>query len=541
VQHEASTLPIIDDTKCGCRNHQEPATPSVLTRGRRNRNQAALIHAITPLRLSAMSARQLWRDDDGVILPYVAITLVAIIGLSALVLDGGRLMSLQTQIQNSADAFALAGAAELDRRPDSIIRAQAAVRDLVTNSVSGAGVRQATQISRIDFLKTLPASDDLPIASINLTDDPTLAAYVQVAVKPVAMQMILPVSLSAERSSIAVGAQSVAGYDEIVCDVAPVYVCNPFETAGMTYYQATQALIEADRNPTAHRQLLRLVGSQFTNGGYSAGDIGFLIAATGSLPTSACGPAGGRGIPQALAATHLRACFRLSGVNLAPSDDQPAMDGLNTRFDIYANGFNSCRSYPPDQNVRKGFTAAGNANWCNAGPDGPNWPMPTPEASAFPVDQNMVRPADQSLDTSISVGNGTWNCAAYWSTAHFAGPGKNLPPPGCGASATISRYDVYRYELNFPTDRSRGAEFAGPQCAPPGVANRRIITAAIINCGSSPVPVLNDAHAVPVAGFGKFFLALPALRGTNDNPYAEFVGLVKRSDPLSTDMIQLNR
>ncbi len=55
-----------------------------------------------------MSVKQFWRDDDCVILPYVAITLVVIIGLSALGLDGGRLMSLQTQVQNSADALALA-------------------------------------------------------------------------------------------------------------------------------------------------------------------------------------------------------------------------------------------------------------------------------------------------------------------------------------------------------------------------------------------------------------------------------------------------
>ena len=55
------------------------------------------------------------------------------------------------------------------------------------------------------------------------------------------------------------------------------------------------------------------------------------------------------------------------------------------------------------------------------------------------------------------------------------------------------------------------------------------------------MPVLSDAQNVPVAGFGKFFLVLPAQLGSNGNPYAEFVGLVKRSDPLSTDVVQLNR
>src|SRR5215471_6613830 len=215
-----------------------------------------------------MSAKQLWGDGDGVVLPYVAIMLGVIIGLSALALDGGRLMSVQTQLQNGADALALAGAAELDRRPDSIIRAKAAIQDLIKNPIAGAGISQTAEVTSIDFLQSLPASDDLPITTANLTDDPTLAAYVQVTLKPIAMQMIFPV-LSEGLARITVGAQSVAGYDQIVCNAQPLYVCNPFETSGMTYFQATQALIEADQDSAAPHRLIRLAGSQFKNGGYS--------------------------------------------------------------------------------------------------------------------------------------------------------------------------------------------------------------------------------------------------------------------------------
>jgi hypothetical protein len=385
-------------------------------------------------------------------------------------------------------------------------------------------------------LQSLP-SDDLPITSANLTDDPTLAAYVRVTLKPVSMGMIFPIST--RLSKMVVGAQSVAGYDQIVCNAEPLYVCNPFELSGMTYYQATQALVEADQSSAAQSRLIRLTVSPFQSGGYSAGDMGYLIPATGALPANACGPGGEYGVPQALASTEQRTCFRLSEVNLLPGDQQSAMDGLNTRFDIYRNAFSSCHQYPPDQNVRKGFISFGNANWCNAIPAAPNWPMASPNAAALPVDADMIN--GQSLDANISVGNGTWNCAAYWSTAHFVGPGKNLPPPGCTTSATISRYNVYRYELNFLTDRSLGAEFGFPQCVPAGVANRRIITAAIINCGSTPVPMQAQAQGVPVAAFGRFFLVLPALQGTNGNPYGEFLGLVKRSDPSSSDMVQLYR
>jgi Flp pilus assembly protein TadG len=502
-----------------------------------------------------MSARQLWSDSDGVILPYVAITLAVIIGLSALALEGSRLMSVQTLLQNSADALALAGAAELDRRPDSIIRARAAIQDLVKNPISGAEIGQIAETTSIDFLQSLPVSDDLPIATANLTNDPTLAAYVQVTLKPIAMQMIFPIATGLAK--ITVSAQSVAGYDQIICNAQPLFVCNPFEISGMTYFQATQALVQADQNSATYHPLVRLAGSQFKNGEYRAGDTGYVIPATGALPTNACGPGGEYGIPQALASTNLQACFRLSGIKLAPGNDQLALDGLNTRFDIYKNGFGSCRIYPPDQNVRKGFITLGNINWCNAIPAPPNWPMSDPLAAPLPIDSNMIG-ANQSFNPAVSLGNGTWNCAAYWSIAHNQGAGKNSLPVGCTTTATISRYEVYRYELNFPGDRSPASETGAPQCNPSGAANRRVLILPIVNCGSSPVPVLNNGERVPVAAFGRFFLTLPADTGTQGNPgrffvalpadigtsgrpYAEFLGLVKRTDPLSADMVQLNR
>jgi hypothetical protein len=487
-----------------------------------------------------MRVTDLWHDQDGAIIPYLAMMLAVIIGLSALTLDGSRLMNLQTQLQNGADALALAGATELDRRPDSIVRAEAAIRNLIANPVVGTGVDQTVKVSGIDFLRSLPASDDLPVTSANLTDDATLAAYVQVTVAPITMQTIFPVSLTAGRLNIALSAQSVAGYDQVVCNISPLSVCNPFETPGMTYYQATQALVAASQNQESQRRLIRLAGGEFNNRAYGAGSIGYVAPATGYFPASACGPGSAYGMPQALAASRVRACFRLSAVNLLPSEDSPAMDALNTRFDIYANGFYSCRIYAPDLNVRKGYVAFGNVNWCNAIPGGSNWPILDPNVAALPVDANMIRP-NGTLDTSADVGNGSWNCAAYWSDAHYVGPGKGSPPPGCSGAATTSRYQVYNYEMNFLTDRSLGGETGAPQCAPPGEINRRVISAAIINCGSTPVPMRAEVQGVPVAAFGRFFLVLPANSHSGANPYAEFLGLVKRSDPSSSDMVQLYR
>src|SRR5438445_5636988 len=80
------------------------------------------------------SIKAFWGDTDGVILPYVTMMLVVIVGVSVLALDGSRYMSLQTQLQNGADALALAGAAELDRTPTAIERAIKAIDSLITNS-----------------------------------------------------------------------------------------------------------------------------------------------------------------------------------------------------------------------------------------------------------------------------------------------------------------------------------------------------------------------------------------------------------------------
>jgi Flp pilus assembly protein TadG len=499
-----------------------------------------------PAAIIAQSIKAFCGDTDGVILPYVTMMLVVIVGVSVLALDGSRYMSLQTQLQNGADALALAGAAELDRTPTAIERATNAVDTLITNSsLFGSGPGRNVQVARIRFLSSLPARDSDPILPGNQTSDPTQAAFVEVTAEPIGLPTILPTSFFGGSNVLAVGAQAVAGFDQVVCDFTPIFVCNPFETQGMTYEQATQALVSASNDPVSQRPLIRLAGTQKKTGAFGRGDFGYLTPTTGALPADACGPVAGGGIGQATAASRPPTCLRLSGVDLQPGNDQAAMDGLNTRFDIYANGFQSCKAnYVADVNVRKGYTTLGNANWCNAAPSGTNWPIADADAAALPVDQNMILAAvdgrqTQILDATIAIGNGTWDCASYWSVAHFAGPGKTLPPPGCTSTATTSRYSVYQYEMNYISDRSPGTEIGAPQCNPLGIKNRRVLNAAIINCGSTPVPMRSDARNVPVAAFGKFFLTLPAAPGAS--PYVEFLGLIKPTDSISHDMVQLYR
>src|SRR3954447_16341577 len=113
-------------------------------------------------------ARSFCADTEGLILPYVTMMLIVIIGVSVLALDGSRYMSLQTQLQNGADALALAGAAELDRTPTAIERATRAINRLITNSsLFESGSDRNVRVGRINFLRSLPIRDSDPISPAN--------------------------------------------------------------------------------------------------------------------------------------------------------------------------------------------------------------------------------------------------------------------------------------------------------------------------------------------------------------------------------------
>jgi putative Flp pilus-assembly TadE/G-like protein len=495
---------------------------------------------------TAQSTKAFWDDTGGAILPYVTLMLVAIVGASVLALDGSRYLSLQTQLQNATDALALAGAAELDRTPTAIERATRAINRLITNSsLFGGGSDRNVRVARINFLRSLPPRDSAPILPGNRTNDPTQAAFVEVTAEPIGLRTILPASFFGGSNVLSVGAQAVAGFDQVVCDFTPIFICNPFETRGMTYRQATEALVSASNDSAGPRKLIRLAGTQEKIGAYGPGDFGYLAPTTGFLPEHACGPVGGAGIGQAMAASRPPICLRLSGVDLQPGDDRVALDGLNTRFDIYANGYEPCKTnYVADANVRKGYTTLGNVNWCAARPSGGNWPITDGNAAGFPLDQSMILASEDGDQSSVpaktvAIGNGIWDCTGYWRVAHYEGPGRDLPPRGCTRTAAISRYSVYQYEMNYISDRSPGAEIGAPLCNPMGIKNRRILNAAVINCGSSPVMMMRNARSVPVAGFGKFFLTLPAAAGSG--PYVEFLGLIKPDDRVNHDMVQLYR
>src|ERR1700730_4885075 len=281
--------------------------------------------------------------------------LVIVVGVALLALDGARFMSLQTQLQNGADALALAGAAELDRLPDSEMRAINAINHLLTNStLFGSGSDRDVRVAGISFYSRLPPSDASPITTGSLAGSPTNARFVSVTVQPVTLRTIFPAALFGGSNAVTTGASAVAGFDQVICQVTPIYVCNPHETPGMAYEQASGALQSAANDPAALHRLIRLREYPGGDAQYAAGDYGFLVSPT------ICGNVDG--LVNATAVARPPACFVQNGVNLRPGFLISTREAFNVRFDIYEGAMSGNRSdanYRPSANVRQGYVGGG--------------------------------------------------------------------------------------------------------------------------------------------------------------------------------------
>ena len=69
------------------------------------------------------------RARDGGVAVTVAVTSTVLIGILAISIDLGRAYTLSTELDNAADAYAIAGATQLDQTPGACLRAIRAAAD----------------------------------------------------------------------------------------------------------------------------------------------------------------------------------------------------------------------------------------------------------------------------------------------------------------------------------------------------------------------------------------------------------------------------
>ncbi|TPK34270.1 hypothetical protein FJ492_26595 [Mesorhizobium sp. B2-5-4] len=400
-------------------------------------------------------------DERGYVTALTLITMPLLLGFSLLVIDVARGNNLHTDLQNAADGLALAGARELNGAPDAITRADAAITDLVKNqarfSDGGAVIMDKTTVS-VTYLTTIPASDDSPIdtawIAANGTTDATTAAYVLVRSTPRAMTSLFPIPVGLTNPTLNFQAEAVATYTATACDVTPLFICNPFESLGLSMEQAYAQGLTYSRE-------LQVLKTDSTPG---PGNFGLLDT---DIPLKDAFAKGASGQCYTKESVVTKTGVTLGQVNV----------GLNVRFDIYAGSLGSEEGNPlyrPATNVRKGAkNTTGSAGCGKVDSDVPTKAMGFPPGT-YPT---------PSLGIST---NGSWDRTGYWTLNH----GTSLPT----ALQNASRYDVYRYEIdhNLVADRAgnKGSGENGvPRCysgAPETLSDkpdRRIIFAAVVDCG----------------------------------------------------------
>jgi Flp pilus assembly protein TadG len=471
--------------------------------------------------------RRLRKDENGSIWIQAILVIVVIFGFTGLAIDAARYYMLNSDLQDIADAAALAGAKELNGAAGAINRATNAAQTYFNGHAcpysngspstgncarwwDTAGAAYAS-VNVYEKLSDIPGSPLDPA-------DPAADAKASFIKVTTGSWSVVPTFLSAigVTASQPTAAAATAGSTIVACNVQPLMLCNPnepnaFNPAVGTLYGFTQ---------------------QGGGGGFSPGD--FSLLDPGGSTNS-----GATAIRNLLSQQSPNFCY-VNSVSPRPGQAASSVaDGINVRFDMQPSGNNQLDGLDqtPAPIVLKGIIpkVTGNeaCNWTGGLPTQPPSyaAMPGDTDTALNSNGHMWEGHTMDVGTPSSPGVTPSGANGYW-TYHY---GTNLP------SGITTRSQMYCRErglaldcLTNPTDpptagqpapTNIGDEKPAPFCSPnsPGSDRRRVISVAIVNCqdenahGNNPPRVRSNTYA-------EFFLTKPV--GSDGVIWAEFLRLM---------------
>jgi len=487
------------------------------------------------------SVRSFWRNSEGSVAPTVALSLIGLIVMGGVAFDYAQLAAMDTELQQAADQAALAAATQLDGKANSITRAQAAAQSMITNVTKFADDGGGSTVGGMTF--TFYASYDQTNDTYGTVVTPG-AAGADASAKVVkvtigtrtAKYALTPIAGAISGSSTASATASVGN---AICKTPPVMLCNPDEPSGNTNEDLAY-------NPVAGQGLRLITGDASV-----PGNFGWLEAAIGNGAPALAGELGYN--------TPLGDCQAASGVTTKTGMDTSVLNALNTRFDIYANGNNTCPSQyggacGPSTNTRKDVVCKPNNTGTGCNPDAWNDATkayrPTTPAALNPSDPNypdfMGYPRDlchavkESAQTCTVKGDGNWDRDAYF-RVNYGWTDATAWQNGTGLPANVTRWQVYSWELthrsvvvagvgtkgiDVPNIKGNEASFSYPVSNPPGIAasnsqpDRRRISAAVLNCQALTIHGKTSNVSVPT--WLDMFLVEPSLdRGSGVNQFTD--------------------
>lgn len=405
---------------------------------------------------------------------YMALGTVFFLPLLAVSIDLTRVYGLHTELEQAAQAAALAGAKELDFTDAGLVAAAAAATTAVQNLQAQATDKDAPEvaIAAIQFLEALPPAGETNYEDY-VTDDATDVRYIRAITETRAIDspgyraylaMWSDTEDIDEAARKATQGDAVAGRTAVACRAMPLMTCNPAEGAN----EITDDYPNPDTDlyppgpggqgfaflsdflkvyPEWTRRQLRVKfigpGTSYANGVF------------GLLEPMFTSSKGANAIEDELAFGIPGTCIQLDEVQVGSADiktgqAQTIVDGLNVRLDILAGNWKSEKNnpdYPPAFDVIKGMIPKNSGKVCTPDiivDDNPN-SLSTddlPDAKKLPQDEcfeattaaelaayspKCYALGDQAAETtefngnkgfSGRYGNGIWNIVRYFLVNH---------------------------------------------------------------------------------------------------------------------------
>ncbi len=502
------------------------------------------------------------RDVRGSVALYIALATMVFLPVGAIAIELSSLMALHTEVQQAAEAAALAGAKKLDFTDDGLIAAESAAKTAVTNFQSlAADDGNVVEIDTVQFLWALPPAGQTNY-ELYTTTKASEARYIRTITEPrMHVSGLLTAFLSIwtgdgnQAATNIVAGSAVAGRTAVACRTLPLMVCNPAESGtslatALGAYNKFGDFLKANPRWTRAQFRIKWIGP---GASFGPGTFGLLEPTISKKP-------GANGVEDELALNIPSFCVALDGATVDPDiktgQAATVAEGLNVRFDMYKGNWKSetnSSSYPPAPNVTKGYDNGGNGKQ-KCEPDikyesDPNNYQNLPQDPCF-TNPNLPNcfafgGAIDSYSAMYGANNG-YSLFNYFKVNHpndISGGviksaifdelkakeiavnneiGMPLPPTATQA-APVSRYTVYRWELdkasNIPGYQTRlgglPREEGRPVCNKNNVgsADRRLVYMAVVNCQAQAEEIA--AHGkVTVREFAEGFVTEPMTHGS---------------------------
>lgn len=474
--------------------------------------------------------RRFRRDDRGQVLLHFAIIVPVLLAVIGIALEGGSFMHLNSDLQELADASALAGAKELDGAADALTRATDAATNLLNNDPKWSNIAQSgVQITAPVFFSQITPSQVT-------TTDPKQARFIRVTTINRGVSTSFPRAVNANNDNFT-AATATAQVSYQTCKPLQSFMCNPWE-GEQTYRGGAKNFLSKVPIGT----MIHLLDWKTAPGNWGLIDPpGVNQNPHNQSPFWAQQSAGG--------------CITGSTGSPRPGNvSKFAVDGMNVRFNspvgsgdesvsapIVINGYKvkgnnySCKQYGSTddswtQTTGQNQGAAPNGTGSQTGI---NFKQANQDANAAsyrsycnanPVIGSCPLPRDRNLSSTNIIGNGPHidDLRAYWTNHH----------PGTLPDGVTTRWQIYQLEVAGAGDagvwKSTGEPHA-PTCsnATAGTAERRLINVGIVDCNYWSINGNSDPLPAKLL-VGKFFMTESAL---NDGSiYAELVDIHEAND-----------